>query len=341
MTLVALHSPHDIKKKLPLSTPMQAAIMQSRQTIKNILDGVDPRFLVIVGPCSVHDPEACLDYARQLKQLALSTSETLFIIMRVYVEKPRTGLGWKGYINDPYLNETYHIQEGILNARHLMQRIQTIGLPIASEILNPISYLYFHDLLSWGSIGARTSESQIHREIASHLDLPIGIKNTTSGNIRAAAHGIACAYRAQSFMGVNENNYIDIIQSQGNPYAHLVLRGGESGANYMEDNIIQAERMLSELQLAHCIIIDCAHENAASDPSNQIHVVENVLHQKMSGRTSIKGIMLESFLKAGHQPLLNNFDQLNYGQSITDACLNWQDTKELLLSLHQRHQYAT
>ena len=331
-----LCSPSALREQLPLSQDMLNTISFYRSTLCNIIDGIDPRFIIIVGPCSFHDPKACIEYARKLKNLANQVSDVLFIVMRAYLEKPRSGQGWKGYINDPYLNETYCMQEGLISARQSLREMTSIGLPIASEILNPISYLYFHDLLTWGCIGARTTESQPHREIGSNLKIPLGIKNSTSGNITAAAHGIAFASRPQAFIGLNEVDQLGIIHSAGNPYSHLVLRGSEHGINYTADHVQTAENILSTFKLRQHMIIDCSHGNSAKNYNNQKTVFHHILQQKNHGNKSIIGVILESFLKEGNQTHLNQREQLEYGCSITDACINWRDTEALIQIAYQQ-----
>lgn len=333
-----MQSPSELIHRYPLSLEMAKTRDTARQTIRRILDKQDPRMLFIVGPCSFHDPKACMDYAHRLKKLATEVADTIFMVMRVHVEKPRTDLGWKGYLNDPYLNETYCIQEGVISARKFMLELFDLNLPIASEILNPMSYLYFQDLLSWGSIGARTVESQPHREIASSLTFPIGIKNAISGNIKVAANCIAFSAKKQTFMGMNAEGYISVIHAPGNPYAHLVLRGGAMGCNYKHADIQSAENTLTRLKLPTSIMVDCSHGNSLKNHLNQEQVLLDVLTQKSAGNLSIVGVILESFLEAGNQAIPGDINQLHYGLSITDSCLGWEDTERMIKAAH--HQLA-
>ncbi len=340
MLMTMLEPPKKIKEKLLLSNRIKKGIASHRRVIRNILDYNDPRFMVIIGPCSFHDPKACLEYANKLKALEEEVSDILFIVMRVYVEKPRTLSGWKGYLNDPCLNETYRMQEGIHSARETMMAIGELGLPIASEILNPMSYLYFQDLLSWCAIGARTVESQPHREIASSLTFPVGFKNSTTGDISVSARGVAFSSIQQSFMGINESGGFGVVHAKGNPYAHLVLRGGLHGGNYSKEHIRQAESLLASLNLPQNIVVDCSHGNSAKNHLMQEFVLRNILNQKLEGNQSIVGVAIESFLKEGNQALSkSNIDCLEYGRSITDACLGWEDTQRIIKHAHKELSY--
>lgn len=328
--------PSLVKIKYPASKVVIKNVAASRKIIKDILDKKDPRMLMIVGPCSFHDPIACLEYAKKLKNLADSVSDTIFLVMRVYLEKPRTHLGWKGYLNDPYLDNTHCIQDAFENVRNFMIKLCEMNVPIATEILNPSAYLYFDELLSWSCIGARTSESQFHREITSNLAMPVGFKNSTAGSISAAANGIVCALHKQIYLGINYDGNICVVKSKGNPYAHLILRGGELGPNYTKDHISQAETILSSLKIPKNILIDCSHGNSDKNHKRQEVVFNDVISQKISGGDSIVGVLLESFLEAGNQPISNDISKLKYGCSITDACLDWEATENLIIGAHQR-----
>jgi len=336
MKHTTIRSPIHIQTELPLDETRRKTISSFRRTIRNIFDHTDRRFLMVVGPCSFHDPIACLEYACKLKRLANEVSDTMFIVMRVYVEKPRTAVGWKGYLSDPFLDESYQIEEGIRSARETMLEISTLGLPISSELLNPMSYLYFNDLISWGAIGARTTESQPHREIASQLDVPVGIKNSTSGNIETAINSIFCVAQPQIFMGMNDEGQIAVIHSQGNPYGHLVLRGGHQGVNYKSEHVAHAEKTLAKFNLPQNIIIDCSHGNAENNYLNQATVLNHVIEQKCQGNQSIAGVILESFIKSGNQDIPTDLSLLQYGCSITDNCLGWEETEALIRHAHQR-----
>lgn len=299
----------------------------SRQIIQNILDHNDPRMLLIVGPCSLHDLTACLEYAKRLKQLADRVVDKFYLIMRVFPEKPRTSLGWKGYISDPYLDGSNCIEEGIDKVRSFMLELCRLQIPIATEILSPFVYLHYQDLLSWSTIGARTVESQIHREIASNLSIPVGFKNNTAGNIDVAINAIQVASSPQTFMGINDRGEIAVINSNGNPYAHLVLRGGTNGSNYSKECINYAQSN---------IIVDCSHGNSAYDYNQQPKIFADILQQRIDGNTAIVGAMLESFLVPGSQAIPADKKLLKYGCSITDGCMGWEATEELITNAYAR-----
>ncbi len=322
-------SPSEIKVKYPLLLKSIQNVETTRHEIQNILDSRDQRFLMIIGPCSFHDSHAAMEYATKLKRLSEEVSDTILIVMRVYIEKPRTGAGWKGYINDPYINNTYKVQEGIINARKFMLHLSEMSLPIAMEILNPCAYLYFDDLLSWCTIGARTVESQPHREIASNLTIPLGFKNSTSGNIDVAINGIEFAFRKQTFIGLNAHGEICVIYAKGNPYSHLVLRGGQEGPNYFKENIMNIEKKMSSSNIPMNIIVDCSHGNSSKNYTLQEKVFNDVMSQKLAGNISILGVIIESFLEEGNQAV-TNIPKLKYGCSITDACIGWEVTERII-----------
>ncbi len=330
-----IESPEELNRKSPLSVSAVQNVTASRQVIRNILDHVDPRLLIIVGPCSFHDPDANLEYASKLKALAAECAEHFYIVMRVYPEKARTGLGWKGYINDPNLDNGDAMVEGITKIRQFMSNLCEMGIPIATEILNPTAYLYYDHCLSWATIGARTVESQIHREIGSNLAIPIGFKNNVLGDIDVAINSIQFASRKQTFLGVNHFGCTQIINSSGNTYAHLVLRGGVDGPNYDPESIRRAEKHLTVAGLANSIIVDCSHGNSGKDYTKQPVVFNNVIEQKINCSNSIVGVMLESFLVAGRQSITFDKNMIRYGCSITDACLGWNETKDLIENAYQ------
>lgn len=324
-------SPAVLQKHIPV-TPVQAALVESaRNTVKAILDGTDPRKLVIVGPCSIHDTKAALDYAAKLKRLADDIASTTFVIMRVYFEKPRTTVGWKGLINDPYLNEAFNIEDGLEMARQLMSDITDIGLPIATEALDPITPQYLSDYITWSAIGARTTESQTHREMASGLSYPVGFKNSTDGTIDAALNGIMSARTEHSFLGINEIGAVSIINTRGNAYGHLILRGG-AAPNYAMHP--QAAAAMTAKNINPAIIIDCSHGNSNKDYTRQSNVFLQVAEDATT-MSSLKGFMLESNLVAGNQKLdPNNLEALIYGQSVTDGCIDFIETSHLLKHAH-------
>ena len=323
-------SPQEVKRRVPASEACAATVVQGRRTVTEILDGLDPRPLLIVGPCSIHDPKAGLEYAQRLQALAKEVADTLYVVMRVYFEKPRTTTGWKGFINDPYMDDSFHIEEGMALGRQFLRDVNALGLPAATEALDPISPQYYGDLVSWTAIGARTSESQTHREMASGLSTPVGFKNGTDGSLTAAINGIISASHPHSFLGINDKGEAAIIRTRGNRYGHVVLRGGDR-PNYDSVSVQMTERALEEAKLAKNIIIDCSHANSGKKPERQPQVLRDVIHQMREGNSSIVGVMIESFLEAGNQPIPKDRSQLKYGCSVTDACVGWDTTREMLL----------
>lgn len=327
-------SPAEIKALIPLSEQAAHTVENGRSALQNILDGKDHRLMVVVGPCSIHDPEAGLDYARRLKVLADQLSDTLYLVMRVYFEKPRTSTGWKGFINDPDMNDSFHIDQGMRQARQFLLDVNELGLPAATEALDPIAPQYYGDLIAWTAIGARTSESQTHREMASGLSTPVGFKNATDGSLDAAINGILSASAPHSFLGINENGETAIIRTRGNAYAHTVLRGGGGRPNYDTVSVSLAEKALSKAKLPANIMIDCSHANSWKNPDFQPLVLKDVAHQIREGNSSIIGVMIESFIEAGNQPIPADRSQLIYGCSVTDACVNWTTTESMLREIH-------
>jgi len=322
-------SPLEIKQRVPLSEKSAAAVINGRQTLTRILDRQDPRPVLIVGPCSIHDPVAGLDYAHRLKALADEVADTLYLVMRVYFEKPRTTTGWKGYINDPHMDDSFHIEQGMQLGRQFLTDVTALGLPAATEALDPISPQYYGDLISWTAIGARTSESQTHREMASGLSTPVGFKNGTDGSLDAAVNGIISASHPHSFLGINENGEAAIIRTRGNGYGHVVLRGGDR-PNYDNVSVSLTEQALLKAKLAPNIIIDCSHANSGKKPELQPLVLNNVINQIRDGNSSIVGMMIESFIEAGNQPIPKDRSQLRYGCSVTDGCVDWATTETML-----------
>jgi 3-deoxy-7-phosphoheptulonate synthase len=325
-----LVSPREVKEKIPASPEVLARVADYRETCRRILRGEDPRLLVIVGPCSIHDPVSALDYARRLVALTEEVKDRLFIVMRVYFEKPRTTVGWKGLINDPYLNDSGDIAHGILVARKLLLDIAELGLPAATEVLDPIMPQYIADLISWAAIGARTTESQTHREMASGLSMPIGFKNGTDGSIQTAIDAMRSSRSAHGFLGIDQEGMTSIIKTAGNPDCHLVLRGGRDGANYHPHQTADAAERLKGAKVPDAIMVDCSHANSGKDPARQPEVWQSILEQRSAGRKDIVGAMLESHIEFGAQSLGDDPSKLRYGVSITDACLDWEATAALL-----------
>ncbi|KJS71978.1 MAG: phospho-2-dehydro-3-deoxyheptonate aldolase [Comamonadaceae bacterium BICA1-1] len=334
--ITVLPPPEHLIRFFPIrGTAVEQLIGQTRRNIHRILQGQDDRLLVVIGPCSIHDPAAALDYARRLQPLREQHRDTLEIVMRVYFEKPRTTVGWKGLINDPYLDGSFRIDEGLRIARQLLIEINRLGLPAGSEFLDVISPQYIGDLISWGAIGARTTESQVHRELASGLSAPIGFKNGTDGNIRIASDAILAAARGHHFLSVHKNGQVAIVQTKGNPDCHLILRGGKS-PNYDAASVAAACAELQAAQLNPRLMVDCSHANSSKQHQRQIEVAADIGAQIAAGSRSIMGLMVESHLKAGAQkftPGKDSAQALEYGQSITDACIAWDDTQQLLQGL--------
>ncbi|MDR0701212.1 MAG: 3-deoxy-7-phosphoheptulonate synthase [Azoarcus sp.] len=322
-------SPEEVKAKVPLDDSTAATVVAGRQAFIDILDRKDPRLFIIAGPCSIHDPEAGLDYARRLRRLADEVSGTLLLAMRVYFEKPRTATGWKGYINDPCMDDSFRIDLGMEKARHFLREVARTGLPIATEALDPIAPQYYGDLISWTAIGARTSESQTHREMASGLSTPVGFKNTTDGDVTAAVNAIVSAASPHSFLGISVQGQSAILRTRGNPYGHLVLRGGER-PNYDSVSVSLAEEALAKARLPRNIVIDCSHGNSWKKPEMQPLVMKDVIHQIRDGNRSIVGLMIESNIVAGNQPIPADLSRLKYGCSVTDACVGWETTAQMI-----------
>ena len=333
-SLEVLPTPGAIKALLPLSARAEKTVFEARLVVEQILDRRDPRLLVVVGPCSVHDPIAAMDYAHRLKKLSDEVSDTLFIVMRVYFEKPRTTTGWKGMINDPYMDDSFHIEEGLKKARKLLLDIAELGLPAGTEALDPMSPQYMSDLVSWSAIGARTTESQTHREIASGLSMPVGFKNGTDGGLQVAINAMLSAQQPHSFLGVNQNGQVAVVRTKGNAYGHMILRGGAK-PNYDAASIALAEAALAKQKLPSNIVIDCSHANSSKDPARQPEVLDDVVKQIGSGNKSIVGVMLESNIHAGNQAIPADLSLLRYGVSVTDGCIDWPTTETSL-----RHAYA-
>ncbi|MDD2853259.1 MAG: 3-deoxy-7-phosphoheptulonate synthase [Desulfuromonadaceae bacterium] len=329
-------APADLRQVFPLSENDRAFVSKSREQIKEIIQRRDKRLMVIVGPCSIHDTEAAIEYAKRLAALARKVEDQLLLIMRVYFEKPRTTVGWKGLINDPDMNGTHLISKGLGIARGLLSRMTTLEVPVANEMLDPITPEYVADLISWGAIGARTTESQTHRELASGLSFPIGFKNGTDGNLQIAIDAMKAAQHPHSFLGINREGRTSIIQTSGNPDVHIVLRGGSRKVNYYPEDITQTEEQLSKNGLLPTIMVDCSHGNSNKDYQKQPAVLECVVDQLLTGNRSISGVMIESNLEPGNQKIPVDIGQLKYGVSITDACIDWATTEKILIKAHAR-----
>ncbi|MBN1788816.1 MAG: 3-deoxy-7-phosphoheptulonate synthase [Sedimentisphaerales bacterium] len=324
-----LTTPRQLKEKFPETDPVAHLVAQSRRTIEAILTNKDKRRLVIAGPCSLHDKKATLDYATRLKKLQDKTADKLLLVMRTYFEKPRTTVGWKGMLYDPYLDGSYDIEEGFSRSREILLEISNIGLPCATEFLDPIVPQYTADLISWAAIGARTTESQIHRQMASGLSMPIGFKNSTDGKITASIDAIKAAASTHSFMGIDSEGKVIIAETRGNKACHLVMRGGEDCPNYTAEYVAFAEVLLKKANIPNGIIIDCSHANSNKDHTLQRNALLDVAEQVKSSTDIIAGIMLESFIAAGRQKPAKP-DNLTYGQSITDSCISWAETEEFV-----------
>lgn len=332
-SFTSLVTPSQLKEELPVSDSISSHVAESRETIKNIMDGKDHRLAIVIGPCSIHDTAAALDYAKRLKTLAAELDDTLYIIMRAYFEKPRTTVGWKGLINDPNLDGTFDIDKGIRVGRKLLIDLSELGLPLATEALDPISPQYIQDLISWSAIGARTTESQTHREMASGLSGPVGFKNGTDGGLTVAVNAMQSVSHSHSFLGINESGQVSIVNTKGNAYGHLVLRGGNGQPNYDASNIAQCETALTSASLKHNIMVDCSHENSNKKAEKQITVMEDSTQQIIDGNKSIMGLMIESNIGWGNQKVPADLKDLEYGVSITDACIDWETTEKSLTAM--------
>jgi 3-deoxy-7-phosphoheptulonate synthase len=327
-----LITPEELKSKLPVSESVRLAINGYRETVRNIVDRRESRLLVVVGPCSIHDVAAAKEYAQRLKTLSDEIADQVFIVMRAYFEKPRSTVGWKGLINDPYLDDSFKVAQGLHIGRQLLLDLSEMGLPLATEALDPITPQYLQDLISWSAIGARTTESQTHREMASGLSCPVGFKNGTDGALGVAINALQSVANPHRFLGISPEGQVSVVHTKGNAHAHIVLRGGSNGPNYSAEHIANCEAALAKLDLTQSIMIDCSHANSNKDHRQQRNVVDAVRAQLDEGNQSITGLMIESHLNAGNQSI-NNAGGLDYGVSITDACIDWQETEELLRGL--------
>jgi 3-deoxy-7-phosphoheptulonate synthase len=328
--IVRLLSPGELKKQLPSSEEMAATVARSRERIIRILRQEDPRLLVVIGPCSIHEKKSAIEYAERLNAFRKEFADRMEIVMRVYFEKPRTTIGWKGLINDPHLDGSQDIETGLKIARELLFEIVGMGLPAATEFLDPVVPQYIADLISWAAIGARTTESQTHREMASGLSMPVGLKNGTDGSLQTAIDAMGATRHPHSFLGINEDGVTSIVRTTGNPHAHVVLRGGRAKTNYDAESIRQAEEKLVSEKLQPVLMVDCSHANSEKKFARQEDVWHSVIQQRAEGTRSLIGLMVESNLFEGNQPIPANLKDLRYGISITDSCIGWEATERML-----------
>lgn len=325
-----LYTPEKFMNMVPVKPEQIHTVFQSRKEIGDIINETSDKFLILVGPCSIHDVQACLEYANKLKTLSDQVSNKIMIVMRTYFEKPRTTTGWKGFINDPNLNDSFDVHEGLKKARGFLNQILHIGLPTATEFLDPFMPQYYGDLISWGAIGARTVESQTHRQLSSGLSMPIGFKNGTGGSVQIAIDAIIAAKNQHVFLGIDEKGQTSVVKTNGNNYGHLILRGGKTGPNYDSESVKSAVSSLVENELDPKLVIDCSHGNSNKDHRNQSKVFKSIIDQKTSGQNAIFGVMLESHLNPGSQSIPSNPEDLKYGVSITDQCIGWDETENLI-----------
>ena len=331
-----LITPAELHKKLPITKKAGETIAAGRQAVRDILDGKDHRILMVVGPCSIHDVNSAMDYANRLKKLAEQVSDTILVVMRVYFEKPRTTVGWKGLINDPDMNDSFQVEKGFHVARKLLLDISELGLATSTEALDPISPQYIQDLISWSAIGARTTESQTHREMASGLSSAVGFKNGTDGGLTVAINALQSVANPHRFLGINMQGQVSIINSSGNPYAHVVLRGGNGKPNYDAVSVQLAENALEKAGLSANIMVDCSHANSNKNHELQALVLENITNQILEGNNSIMGVMVESNIGPGNQKIPKDLSELKYGISVTDACIDWETTEKSLLDMDSK-----
>ena len=315
---------------VPVKPEQIHTVFKSRNEIQNIINESSEKIIILVGPCSIHDVQACLEYANKLKKLSRKVDDKIMIVMRTYFEKPRTTTGWKGFINDPNLNDSFDVHEGLRKARGFLNQVLHIGLPTATEFLDPFMPQYYADLISWGAIGARTVESQTHRQLSSGLSMPVGFKNGTGGSIQIAIDAIIAAKNQHVFLGINEKGQASVVKTNGNPYGHLILRGGKAGPNYDKESVTSAAESLINNGLTPKLIIDCSHGNSNKDYKNQSKVFKSVIKQKLNGQNAIFGLMLESHLNPGSQKISSNPNDLQYGVSVTDQCVGWDETEDLI-----------
>ncbi len=331
-----LVSPADLKKQRPLEGKALASVIAGRQAVRDILDRKDHRIMVVVGPCSIHNIVEAKEYATRLEKLSAAVEDTILVVMRVYFEKPRTTVGWKGLINDPHLNDSFKIEEGLHFGRQLLLDIAATGLPLATEALDPISPQYLQDLISWSAIGARTTESQTHRELASGLSSAVGFKNGTDGGLAVAINALQSVSSPHRFLGINSEGRVAVTHTRGNAYGHIVLRGGNDKPNYDSVSVAMAEQELGDADVSTNVMVDCSHANSNKNHELQPLVMDNVSNQILEGNKSIIGIMIESNINAGNQKITSNLADLKYGVSVTDACIDWDTTEKSLLLMRDK-----
>jgi 3-deoxy-7-phosphoheptulonate synthase len=334
--IVRLSSPRELKAQTPSDEAVNATVARSRERVIRILRQEDPRILVVIGPCSIHDEKGALEYAERLNGLRKEFADKMEIVMRVYFEKPRTTIGWKGLINDPHLDGSQDIETGLKIARRLLLQITGMGLPAATEFLDPIVPQYIADLITWAAIGARTTESQTHREMASGLSMPVGLKNSTDGSLQIAIDAMGATRHAHSFLGINDDGVTSIVRTSGNPHAHVVLRGGRAKTNYDAESIRAAEQKLISEKLPPVLMVDCSHANSEKKFAKQEDVWRSVIQQRIEGTRSLIGLMIESNLLEGSQPIPNDLKDLLYGVSLTDSCIGWETTERMLRWGHEK-----
>jgi 3-deoxy-7-phosphoheptulonate synthase len=326
----AMPTPEQINARLPLTAKAAKTVTHGRNLLRKILDRKDHRLFVVVGPCSIHDPVAGLDYAHRLKKLADDVGDTLQIIMRVYFEKPRTTVGWKGYINDPFMDDSFQVNIGMEKARQFLLDVNELGMPAGTEALDPYGPQYYGDLITWTAIGARTAESQTHREMSSGLSTPVGFKNATNGDLAVATNAVLSASRPHSFLGLNSEGRVAIVRTTGNAHGHIVLRGGDGKPNYDTVSVAVAEQAMAKAKLPANIVVDCSHANSAKKPELQPLVMADVVNQIRNGNKSLLGVMIESNIVGGNQPIPADLSQLKYGCSVTDGCVDWESTEKMI-----------
>ncbi len=331
----SMPTPAALHAKLPMTDAASDTVMKGRADLRNILDRKDKRLFVVVGPCSIHDPVAGLDYARRLKALQEEVADTMLLVMRVYFEKPRTTTGWKGYINDPFMDDSFRVDVGMEKARRFLLDVCELGLPTATEALDPISPQYLGDLIAWTAIGARTTESQTHREMSSGLSTPVGFKNGTDGDISIAINAILSAANPHAFLGINGEGNVSIVRTRGNAYGHVVLRGGDGRPNYDSVSVAIAAQALEKAKLPPNVVVDCSHANSYKKPELQPLVMADVVNQITHGNQSVVGVMIESNIVGGNQKIPQNLSELKYGCSVTDGCIDWDTTAQMLREAHK------
>jgi 3-deoxy-7-phosphoheptulonate synthase len=329
-------TPKQLKMAFPLTSAAENTVVKARASLQEILKGTDPRIMIIVGPCSIHNSDLALEYAHRLSELDKKVNHSLLIVMRTYFEKPRTSVGWKGFINDPFLNDSFQIEEGLSAARKLLLQISELGVPVGTEALDPVVPQYLDDLISWTAIGARTTESQTHREMASGLSTPVGFKNGTNGSIDVAINALKSVSAGHHFLGINQEGLCTVMKTKGNQFAHLVLRGGDNGPNYDSVHVAQSEHLLKKAGIAPRLMIDCSHGNSMKDHTLQSAVLHDCVHQIIDGNCSIIGAMLESHLHEGNQSIPKDLTLLKHGISVTDACIGWEETEKILCELSEK-----